>query len=122
MKWIYILTVVSVFAIGIICLKEFRFCKCPHRDPDISKLERIAHVLNEYNSQSNHYPESLDAILSLPAAKQFLVYSNGAPLQDSWGHKFVYELKGSNFTLLSIGPDGLIGTSDDIRKSSKTEQ
>jgi hypothetical protein len=64
----------------------------------------------------------LDAILSLPAAKQFLVYSNGDPLQDSWGHKFVYELKGSNYTLLSLGPDGVSGTGDDIRKNSKIEE
>ncbi|OGV70845.1 MAG: hypothetical protein A2283_13295 [Lentisphaerae bacterium RIFOXYA12_FULL_48_11] len=121
MKWSYILVTVIVIAVILGCTKMVSMSKGSRKDPNIAKLERVAYVLNECKAQSNRYPESLETILSLPVAKQFFVYSDGDPLMDSWGHKFVYELKGSNYTLLSLGRDGVRGTGDDILKSSEKE-
>ncbi|MDD4871910.1 MAG: type II secretion system protein GspG [Kiritimatiellae bacterium] len=119
MKWIYILTVVSILVIGIMSLRIFSLSKGYHRDPDIAKLERIAFALHEYKAHSNCYPPSLEVLLSLPDAKPFFTHSNGDPLQDSWGNRFIYELKGSNYTLLSPGPDRIRGTGDDIQRKSE---
>jgi general secretion pathway protein G len=34
--------------------------------------------------------------------------------KDPWGHPYIYHRSGSDFKILSAGPDGQEGTADDI--------
>jgi len=91
----------------------FKSCSIPdggqrYRVETIQKMEVIITGLEKYFSQSNQYPASL-SIVCPPKLD-----STADPLQDSWGQQFEYELKQNGFLLLSAGPDGQPGTSDDI--------
>lgn len=78
-----------------------------HIDTAVS-MTGVAAQVAEFRERTGSFPESLEQ-LSLTAPE----------LQDPWGHPLVYEAGGADlgFDLMSLGPDGVEGTDDDIRLS-----
>lgn len=86
---------------------------------DISNLKT---ALSAFEIDAGRYPtteEGLNALVTRPAD---VTAWNGPYVEkvpkDPWGHEYVYRSPGSNgsdYDLLSVGPDGNEGTKDDIQ-------
>jgi hypothetical protein len=63
-------------------------------------LAELARDVEEYMASTGEYPGSLDAL--------------GRPLRDPWGHPYQIRRTGSSVSVVSGGPDGRIGTADDL--------
>jgi len=66
-------------------------------------LVELAGDADWYMATAGEYPASLEALGSV-----------ARPLQDPWGHPYQIRRTGSGVSLISGGPDGRIGTPDDI--------
>ncbi len=74
---------------------------------EVIKAAGTAKTVTEYRNAHGSYPPSLNTLTTeLPAAF----------IKDSWGNTFVYEVSqdGSQFTIRSMGADGVDGTPDDV--------
>jgi general secretion pathway protein G len=87
----------------------------------VDRLGGIKSVLGQFQVDNGFYPKSLQDLFQKPdAAKNWhgpYLESTGQ-LVDPWGNKFIYECPGrhntNSYDLFSAGPDGRIGTEDDI--------
>jgi hypothetical protein len=70
---------------------------------------QLPRVLDVYLLRHGEYPEKLT---SLQAGGYW-----GGSLHDPWGRPWRYERRGSTYRLTSLGPDGRIGTVDDLHVS-----
>lgn len=84
---------------------------------DISSIKT---ALDAYEVDNGYYPKSLQDLVTAPgdASKNWHgPYLDKLP-QDPWGHNYLYYYPGkhntSSYDLLSVGPDGKEGTSDDV--------
>jgi type II secretion system protein G len=87
-------------------------------------LSAIGEVLEKYRADTGAYPgtkEGLGALLECPPGTNGWKgpYLRGPELpKDHWGNAFSYQCPGSrnpkSFDLVSCGPDGKVGTKDDI--------
>jgi general secretion pathway protein G len=79
----------------------------------------IKTALNRYKIDANFYPKSLNDLIQQPSGSTNWhgPYIESVPI-DPWGDEYIYEFPGkhnpSSYDLLSAGPDGKEGTSDDI--------
>lgn len=72
-------------------------------------LESLAREVLSFAAGGEGLPESLEELRKFHRA--------AAALQDAWGRRFRYErLSESSFRLTSAGPDGVLGSDDDIVK------
>ncbi len=85
------------------------------------QIRIFATSLDMYHMDNDRYPsteQGLQALITPPAGapgrwKQYLNVST-LPL-DPWGHDYIYERVDANdFSISSMGPDGLLATEDDI--------
>jgi general secretion pathway protein G len=76
-------------------------------------------ALDRYQIDNGHYPGNFNDLIQQPngTTNWSGPYLDGIP-HDRWGHNFIYEFPGkhnpSSYDLMSVGPDGKEGTSDDI--------
>jgi len=76
-------------------------------------LQKLLGGLREYKGANGQYPQA-DSIVKLT---DLLVptYMSEVIRYDGWNREFIFNLTDSNsFQLLSLGPDGIRGTADDI--------
>lgn len=88
---------------------------------DLSVLKQ---ALNAFNIDNGRFPttsEGLSALVANPGGDlkhwEKTLDKDSVPM-DPWEHPYIYRCPGSNgndFDLLSAGPDGQEGTSDDIK-------
>ncbi|RZA10148.1 MAG: type II secretion system protein GspG [Proteobacteria bacterium] len=80
----------------------------------------VGDSLQFYKLHNNRYPsteEGLNALVTQPpSAKAWRgPYTDAEKLNDPWGNAFTYEASGAKaFKIVSPGPDGEVGTADDI--------
>jgi general secretion pathway protein G len=82
------------------------------------QIQQLSKQLDAYYTDCNAYPTSdqgLEALLKSPGSD---ACSNWGPnpyltkeseLKDQWGHKFLYESDGTEYTIISYGRDGKEG-------------
>lgn len=79
--------------------------------------------LAAFEMDNDHYPQGRNGLLELVQrprdAKNWRgPYLEGPIPQDRWGHDFIYECPGKHnpegYDIASMGPDGILGTQDDI--------
>lgn len=84
--------------------------------------------LKEFRRVCGFYPSSEDGLMALveaPSSKQCTNYPSGGFLEDGvvpldpWDYDYEYTADGNNFEIVSSGPDGEIGTEDDITSKKK---
>lgn len=74
----------------------------------LKKSKLTINELNNFYSSINHFPDSLEEMISNNPLKRDLVY-------DGWKREFIYIKKNdSTFILVSSGPDGIINSDDDL--------
>jgi general secretion pathway protein G len=93
-------------------------------------ISTLGTVLDAFELDVGHYPlgkNGLQDLITQPRDAQnwkgpYIKDATGLPL-DPWGHPYVYEFPGrhtvNSYDLTSMGPDGRIGTDDDIANWKK---
>ena len=121
-----------IAGIGVIYLGTMR----PHEPRSdvvvtMSQIERLAVALEEYRIYLGSYPTgTTDRIIELitttrarggslfldtSESRRWLIDKQGRFI-DAWRYPFVIASDGKKFNIISPGPDGQVGTSDDITK------
>ncbi|MDB6066300.1 MAG: xcpT 11 [Pedosphaera sp.] len=86
-----------------------------------TQISAFATALDMFEVDSGHYPRGKSGLNDLMVqprdAQNWKQYMDSIPV-DPWGQPYVYECPGkhkpSSYDLSSAGPDGRIGTDDDI--------
>jgi general secretion pathway protein G len=81
-----------------------------------AQISTFATALDMFEVDNGHYPRSLNDLKIQPRdAQSWRQYMEEIPM-DAWQHPFVYAFPGKHKTydLSSMGPDGKLGTDDDI--------
>ncbi|MBN1420134.1 MAG: type II secretion system protein GspG [Planctomycetes bacterium] len=88
---------------------------------DIMQIEMAAKLfLDDYD----HLPALLSELIEPPAhpdgmdVRPYIEPKHGVPL-DPWGNEFIFEARGDEIFILSLGPDGEPGGGDDISNQKK---
>jgi general secretion pathway protein G len=80
-------------------------------------------ALSSFEMDNDHYPQGRNGLLELVQrpheAKNWRgPYLEGSIPKDRWGNDFIYECPGKHnpdgYDIISMGPDGLLNTDDDI--------
>ena len=90
-----------------------------------SKIKGLESALTSYKINNMTYPtqqQGLDALVTRPTAepkpRRWTQLAKPDSIMDPWGHKLVYRNPGKHnaggYDVLSLGPDGLENTDDDI--------
>lgn len=62
-------------------------------------------LIGIYRNEAGHLPDSLQELTKHPSVAPY----NGLDLRDAWGQPHLYEKKGDDFELTSLGADGQVG-------------
>ena len=79
----------------------------------------VKSALDQYKVDVGNYPKSLQDLVQQPSGTTSWhgPYLDRLPV-DPWGNPYVYDYPGRHnpggYDLLSAGPDGLVGTKDDV--------
>lgn len=87
-----------------------------------AQISTFATALDMFEVDNGHYPKSLADLKDKPRdAQSWRQYMEEIPV-DAWQNKYVYVFPGKHKTgsydLSSMGPDGKLGTDDDINNWS----
>jgi general secretion pathway protein G len=78
-----------------------------------SSISGIATAVNTYEIQVGRFPDSLDDLTVETDTRAALLKKDN--LADAWGNAFAYKKTSKfSFEIRSAGPDGQMGTDDDI--------
>jgi type II secretion system protein G len=122
--WSLALTVAALFlaAVFVPMLVPEHEYSGPSTVTDLSNFKTALGVFEWDNGRYPTTTEGLGALLTCPpglGATWRGPYVNRVPL-DKWGHPFIYRCPGTknpaSYDLISAGPDGVLGTADDIDK------
>jgi general secretion pathway protein G len=84
----------------------------------VAQISNLKAALETYEQDNGSYPDpadGLNALVSPPAnAGAGWHKQMDAVPKDAWGNDFKYELNGTDYEITSAGPDGQMGTGDDI--------
>jgi hypothetical protein len=81
-------------------------------------LISVSILVAKMNSKKRKYPENLDVLVDTSGDKEPYIEGGEGALVDPWGNKYELKFKGNKKNspyIVSGGPDGTIGTDDDIR-------
>jgi general secretion pathway protein G len=82
-----------------------------------ASISAISSAIEVYQMDTGRYPSSLDDLVSNPGAANWdgpYIKGGKDALVDAWGVAFTYKADGANFKVISAGPDGNMGSGDDI--------
>jgi general secretion pathway protein G len=82
------------------------------------QMATFATALDMFKVDNGHYPKTLTELAVKPDhVLNWRQYLEAIPL-DSWEHPYIYTSPGkhrlNSYDLISMGPDGKLGTDDDI--------
>jgi general secretion pathway protein G len=81
-----------------------------------TSIQAVQTAVDVYETDNGVYPPSLQALLTRTSENNW----NGPYIRDArmpkdpWGSEFQYSAKGETYEIRSAGPDGQMGTGDDI--------
>jgi len=114
---IEILVVMAIIAMLAVMVAPnlFRQQAGAQRDAAMAQISALETALDAHFIDVGEYPESLTGLVENESDRASW---NGPYLRrdvpmDPWGNEYVYDSQGREFTLISYGPDGEQGGSDD---------
>ena len=98
------------------------------RKATIAEISNLKSALNTFEQDNGRFPstnEGLDPLVNKPASgdtSNWVKLLDEVP-NDKWGNPYTYQgpdtLGENDFNIISNGPDGQLGTPDDIDKTTK---
>ena len=95
----------------------------------VTQISTFGTALNAFEVDTGSYPRGADGLQQLLVAPADVTGWRGPYLMsdipmDPWGHPYVYEFPGrlnpNGYDIISMGPDGQLGTPDDIANAGIT--
>ena len=87
----------------------------------ISDIKSFDGTIDQFKLDTGMIPPTLDALVTNPGVPKwngpYLKGQSSVPM-DPWGHPYAYKVPGDNgreYDILSAGPDGQVGTPDDLK-------
>ncbi|MEP6691883.1 MAG: type II secretion system protein GspG [Gemmatimonadaceae bacterium] len=82
------------------------------RGMTIMNAQRVHEMVSRFRLVRGHVPEKLEQLMTV----QYTRFPNPDSLWllDGWGRPFVYFVGPRSYELRSVGPDGVVGTQDDV--------
>lgn len=74
------------------------------------RMEVAQHLISAYQAEHGAFPPSLDAAIFADPRGRLPISIE----RDGWSNPFAYRLVGASYELRSAGPDGVIGSTDDV--------
>lgn len=83
----------------------------------------IVRAIEEFHARLDTYPDVLADLCERPSAidkkdARWYQFLNDCTVVDPWGNPLVYRRRADGYDLISCGPDGKPGTTDDIANRS----
>jgi len=75
-----------------------------------SQMAEVAQALSTYAEEHDGFPQDLNELVPNYVRLE-------SQLLDPWGQPLIVEGAGEGAQLVSLGPDGIAGTPDDVRRS-----
>lgn len=114
---IEILVVMAIIAMLAVMVAPnlFRQQAGAQRDAAMAQISALETALDAHFIDVGEYPDSLNGLVEneTDSASWNGPYLRREVPMDPWGNEYVYESRGREFTLISYGPDGEQGGSDD---------
>ena len=89
-----------------------------------TQMQVLRTALSQFEMNNDHYPQGRNCLLELVQRPRDAKNWRGPYLEkkvvpkDAWGHDFIYDCPGKHspesYDIVSLGPDGIDGTEDDI--------
>jgi len=118
-----VMVIISILAsiVGVAAVRRIGQAKVTKAQAELATLKQAITAFNVDNGRVPTSSEGLNALITKPDESldnwEKTLDTDTVPL-DPWGHAYIYRSPGSNgndYDLLSSGPDGQEGTSDDIK-------
>jgi len=109
-----VMAIIGMLAV-MVAPNVFRQQAGAQRDAAMSQISALGAALDAYRLDVGSYPDDLEGLIENiddRAAWNGPYLRRDIPL-DPWGNSYVYESDGGDYSLLSYGPDGEEGGSDD---------
>ena len=93
--------------------------KVPAAKSMVGQSSTYVWAIEEFHARLDTYPDVLADLCERPSAidkedARWYQFLNDCTVVDPWGNPLVYRRRADGYDLISCGPDGKLGTNDDI--------
>lgn len=112
-----VVAILGILATGAVVYVP-RFLESGNKGAAEKDVQALKTAVTQYYTDKRKYPENLDVLVDTSGDKEPYIEGGEGALVDPWGNKYELKFKGNKKNspyIVSGGPDGTIGTDDDIR-------
>lgn len=112
-----VVAILGILATGAVVYVP-RFLESGNKGAAEKDVQALKTAVTQYYTDKRKYPENLDVLVDTSGDKEPYIEGGEGALIDPWGNKYEIKFKGNKKNspyIVSGGPDGTIGTEDDIR-------
>lgn len=112
-----VVAILGILATGAVVYVP-RFLESGNKGAAEKDVQALKTAVTQYYTEKRKYPDNLDVLVDTSGDKEPYIDGGEGALIDPWGNKYEIKFKGNKKNspyIVSGGPDGTIGTEDDIR-------
>ena len=112
-----VVAILGILATGAVVYVP-RFLDSGNNGAAEKDVQALKTAVTQYYTDKRKYPDNLDVLVDTSGDKEPYIEGGEGALVDPWGNKYELKFKGNKKNspyIVSGGPDGTIGTEDDIR-------
>ncbi|MBR3776996.1 MAG: type II secretion system protein GspG [Kiritimatiellae bacterium] len=112
-----VVAILGILATGAVVYVP-RFLESGNKGAAEKDVQALKTAVTQYYTEKRKYPDNLDVLVDTSGDKEPYIEGGEGALIDPWGNKYEIKFKGNKKNspyIVSGGPDGTIGTEDDIR-------
>lgn len=112
-----VVAILGILATGAVVYVP-RFLESGNKGAAEKDVQALKTAVTQYYTEKRKYPDNLDVLVDTSGDKEPYIEGGEGALIDPWGNKYEIKFKGNKKNspyIVSGGPDGIIGTEDDIR-------
>ena len=112
-----VVAILGILATGAVVYVP-RFLESGNKGAAEKDVQALKTAVTQYYTDKRKYPDNLDVLVDTSGDKEPNIEGGEGALIDPWGNKYEIKFKGNKKNspyIVSGGPDGTIGTEDDIR-------
>ena len=112
-----VVAILGILATGAVVYGP-RFLESGNKGAAEKDVQALKTAVTQYYTDKRKYPDNLDVLVDTSGDKEPYIEGGEGALIDPWGNKYEIKFKGNKKNspyIVSGGPDGTIGTEDDIR-------